>query len=125
MPPYLHTRLTAEIAEGAEKNGSAWRRAYSLTALGKRPASPSILAANCSVLASGSLVSRRSLFTSPTISITPQPRHIIAFVMTSPVSSVRNFVSCGRNEVRTAEIIAPAAKESPPHREQVAMGPSL
>ncbi len=55
------------------------------------------------------------------ISITPQLRHIMALVITSPVSRVRNFDSCGRNEVRTAEIIAPGENESPPHREQVAI----
>ncbi len=55
------------------------------------------------------------------ISITPQVRHIMALVITSPVSRVRNFDSCGRNEVRTAEIIAPGENESPPHREQVAI----
>jgi len=50
-----------------------------------------------------SLVSRRSLFTSPVISISPQPRHIDALVITSPVCRVRNFESCGRKVVRTAE----------------------
>src|SRR5262249_20712608 len=83
-------------------------------------------AAKLSVSGDGSLVRRRSLFTSPMISITPQLRHIIAFVITSPVSSVRNFDSCGRNEVRTAEINAPAENEFPPHREQVTLSiPSM
>src|SRR6185295_19091510 len=36
--------------------------------------------ANCSVSASGSLVRRRSLFTSPRISTTPQLRHIVVLV---------------------------------------------
>src|SRR4029077_1390876 len=96
---------------------------YSLTALGKRSASGPV-AANFSVFASGSLDRRRSLLTSPMISMTPQLRHIIALVMTSPVSSVRNFDSCGRNEVRAAEIIAPAANDSPPHRAHVAIEPA-
>ena len=51
----------------------------------------------------GSVVRRRSLLTSPTISIKPQSRHISAFVMTSPVCSVMNFESWGRNDRRTAE----------------------
>jgi hypothetical protein len=37
------------------------------------------------------------------ISITPHWRHIIALVMTSPVWSVRNFESFGRNDMRTGE----------------------
>ena len=86
---------------------SGWR--YSLGGV-------AAVAANRAVDGSGSLVSRRSLLTSPTISMTPQLRHMVALVMTSPVARVRNFESCGRNEVRTAENSAPAESISPPHR---------
>jgi hypothetical protein len=36
---------------------------------------------------------------------------------------VRNFDSCGRNEVRTAEYSAPVANISPPHLVQTDMKP--
>src|SRR5947209_8259382 len=58
---------------------------------------------NFSVSGSGSVVNRRNLLTSPTISTSPHTRHMVALVITSPVSRVRNLDSWGRNEVRTAE----------------------
>jgi hypothetical protein len=72
--------------------------------------------ANFTVSPVGSLVSRRSLLMSPTISTAPQLRHIVAFVITSPVSSVRNFDSWGRNDVRMPEYSAPRTVVSPLHR---------
>src|SRR5262245_1073911 len=52
------------------------------------------------------------------ISMMPQLRHIMALVITSPVCSVMNFASCGRNDSRTAEYRAPLSLISPPHRMQ-------
>lgn len=49
------------------------------------------------------LVRCRSLLMSPTISISPQSRHMTALVMTSPVWRVMNLDACGRNDRRTAE----------------------
>src|SRR5207244_13136165 len=51
----------------------------------------------------GSDVSLLSLLTSPVSSMNPHSRHIVAFVITSPVCIVRNRESWGRNEVRTGE----------------------
>ncbi len=60
-------------------------------------------------------VSRRSFATSPTISIKPHSRHMATFVMTSPVSKVRNLVPSGRNDKRRGPYRAPAARNSLPH----------